>query len=251
MKFDELDKKMRVFETAHDYCVVPEMYMIARIDGRGFTRLTKEKYPFQIPFDETFRDYMAETVRHLMTASGFNVIYGYTQSDEISLLFDKNETLFGRKMRKINSILAGETSAKFSVMLGSPAAFDCRISEIPNQDLVVDYFRWRNEDAHRNALNAYCYWNLRKAGKSKAEATIFLNGQSVAFKNEYLFTNQINFNELPQWQKRGIGFFWEEYEKESGEGNDTCIRRRLCQEMQLPMKDDYSSFVRKIIEGNG
>ncbi len=23
MKFDELDKKLRIYETAHDYCVIP------------------------------------------------------------------------------------------------------------------------------------------------------------------------------------------------------------------------------------
>ena len=41
MKFDDLDKKMRVFETAGDQCVLPEMFMVARLDGRSFTRLTK------------------------------------------------------------------------------------------------------------------------------------------------------------------------------------------------------------------
>jgi len=41
MKFDELDTKMRVFETTHDYCVLPEIYMAVRLDGRGFTKLTK------------------------------------------------------------------------------------------------------------------------------------------------------------------------------------------------------------------
>ena len=39
MKFDELDEKMRVFETAHDLCVLPGMHIVARVDGRGFTRL--------------------------------------------------------------------------------------------------------------------------------------------------------------------------------------------------------------------
>jgi len=43
MKFDDLDARMRVFETAHDYLVLPGIYMVARIDGRNFTRLTKER----------------------------------------------------------------------------------------------------------------------------------------------------------------------------------------------------------------
>ncbi|WP_249219612.1 tRNA(His) guanylyltransferase Thg1 family protein [Chitinophaga sp. HK235] len=38
MKFDELDKKMRVYESANDMVVLPGMYIVARIDGRGFTR---------------------------------------------------------------------------------------------------------------------------------------------------------------------------------------------------------------------
>jgi tRNA(His) guanylyltransferase len=57
MKFDELDAKMRVFETAHDLCVLPGIFMVARIDGRNFTRLTKEVFKFEAPFDPKFRDY--------------------------------------------------------------------------------------------------------------------------------------------------------------------------------------------------
>jgi tRNA(His) 5'-end guanylyltransferase len=49
MKFDDLDQKMRVFETAHDLCVLPGLYMVARLDGRSFTRLTKEVHPFEAP----------------------------------------------------------------------------------------------------------------------------------------------------------------------------------------------------------
>jgi tRNA(His) 5'-end guanylyltransferase len=52
MKFDDLDSMMRVFETAHDLCVLPGLHMVARLDGRGFTRLTKEVHRFDAPFDE-------------------------------------------------------------------------------------------------------------------------------------------------------------------------------------------------------
>ena len=58
MKFDDLDTKMRVFETAADTCVLPGVYMVARLDGRSFTRLTKEVCEFEVPFDERFRDMM-------------------------------------------------------------------------------------------------------------------------------------------------------------------------------------------------
>src|SRR5262249_40540688 len=161
------------------------------------TRLTKEVHQFEAPFDVRFRDLMLETTEHLMSGCGFNIVYAFTESDEISLLFDLAENSFGRKLRKLNSILAGEASAKFSLSLGAIAAFDCRISQLPTLDLVVDYFRWRSEDAHRNALNAHSYWLLRKQGKGVNQATAALDGMSVGAKNELLFQNGVNFNDLP------------------------------------------------------
>lgn len=250
MKFDELDQKMRVFETAHDHCVLPGLYMVARLDGRSFTRLTREVHHFAAPFDERFRGYMIATTAHLMNC-GFRVLYGYTQSDEISLLFHPDEETFGRKLRKYNSILAGEASAQFSLLLGHLAGFDCRISQLPTVDLVVDYFRWRSEDAHRNALNAHCYWLLRKEGYSVGKATAALEGLSVAAKNELLFQRGINFNDLPNWQKRGAGLYWESYDKVGFNpvtGEQTLTqRRRIKQELELPLKDAYGQLIRSLL----
>ncbi|WP_165045724.1 tRNA(His) guanylyltransferase Thg1 family protein [Dysgonomonas sp. ZJ709] len=250
MNFNELDKKMRVFETIHDLCVSPEIYIVARIDGRGFTKLTKEKVSFETPFDVRFRDYMVETTKHLMDC-GFKIIYGYTQSDEISLLFHLNDNGFSRKTRKLNSVLAGEASAKFSVLLGQPAAFDCRISELPNIDLVIDYFRWRNEDSHRNSLNAHCYWLLRKNGLSKTEATKEISGMSIPDKNELLFSHGINYNELPSWQKRGTGLYSKSVQKEGinkkTKEKTIYTRNELYIEYELPIKEQYEQLLRGLI----
>ncbi len=246
MKFDDLDAKMRVFETAHDHCALPGMHLVARLDGRNFTRLTKEVHRFIAPFDERFRDLMAATVEHLMEC-GFRMIYGYTQSDEISLLFHPTEDTFHRKLRKFNSVLAGEASAKFSLLLGALACFDCRIAQLPSVELVCDYFRWRSEDAHRNALNGHCYWMLRQQGQSERAAANALLGMTVAAKNELLFQNGINFNDLPNWQKRGLGVLWETYMKPGKNpkiGAEVLAeRRRLRRELNLPMKEEYGKFI--------
>lgn len=250
MKFDDLDKKMRVFETAHDHCVLPGIYLVARIDGRCFTTLTKQTHAFEAPYDTRFRDYMIETLKHVMDC-GFKVVYGYSQSDEMSLLFHPSEGGFSRKERKLNSILAGEASAAFSLLLGAHAVFDCRICQLPNKNLVVDYFRWRHEDAHRNALNAHCYWQLRNAGETPEAATAYFIGQSVAQKNEFLFQRGVNFNDLPSWQKRGMGVYWERYEKDAHNPKTgqavSATRQRLKVDLELPMKDEYSAFVRALV----
>ena len=251
MKFDDLDKAMRLHETSHDHCVLPGIHMVARLDGRNFTRLAREKHKFEAPYDATFRDCMIETTTHLMDC-GFRVIFGYTHSDEISLLFHPEEQSFGRKLRKYNSVLAGETSAKFSLQLGDLAVFDCRICQFPTEETVIDYFRWRNEDAHRNALNGYCYWTLRDLGFDANQATNKLYGMSVAEKNELLFQKRnLNFNDVPGWQKRGIGIYWESFDKQAknpitGEAV-TAVRRRIKVDMALPMKDEYSYFIKNIM----
>ena len=131
MRIDDLDERMRRFETALDPCVLPGVYIVARLDGRNFTRLTKEVCPFEAPFDFRFHDLMLQTAEHLMGGGGVEVIYAFTQSDEISLLIGREENSFGRKIRKLLSILSGEASARFSLLLGSLAVFDCRVAQLP------------------------------------------------------------------------------------------------------------------------
>lgn len=246
MNFDELDAKMRVYETSIDQCILSDMYLVARIDGRSFSRLTKEICDFEAPFDVRFRDMMINTVKGLMNC-GFRVVYGFTESDEISLLFHMDEQTFARKVRKYNSILAGVASATFSLQLGQVAAMDCRLIPLPNLERVQDYFLWRQEDAHRNALNSHCYWLLRKEGMNAIDATKMLEGKSVAFKNELLFSRGINFDTLPSWQKRGVGVYWDNVEKigfnpiKNEEVKTT--RRELAVNYELPLGKEYAEYV--------
>jgi tRNA(His) 5'-end guanylyltransferase len=117
--------------------------------------------------------------------------------------------------------------------------------------LVIDYFRWRSEDAHRNALNGHCYWKLRSEGRDATSAARELKGMSVAAKNEMLFQRGINFNEVASWQKRGVGVFWESFEKAgtnpvTGQFT-TAARRRPRVELELPMRDEYDEFIRQVL----
>lgn len=254
MKFDDLDRKLRAFEAANDQVVLPGIPFVVRLDGRNFTRKTKREWHLEAPFDERFRDGMLTTTRHLMEC-GFTTLYGYTQSDEISLLIPPADDTFDRKLRKILSVFAGEASAAFSLAMGRLAAFDARVCPLPSQDIVIEYFRWRHEDAHRNALSAHCYWLLRKLGKTASEAAKALAGQSTAAKNELLFSQGINFNDLPAWQKRGIGVFWETYRKvghdpRTGTEMD-AVRRRLMEDMNLPLGEDYGRFVARLMSSPG
>ena len=252
MTFNEFDAKMRVFETATDVCVLPEMFFVARLDGRSFTRLTKDVLKLEAPFDVRFRDMMIATTQSLME-TGFDVRYAYIQSDEISILFSQSESQFKRKLRKLISVLAAEASAKFSLDAGVAATFDCRISQLPNVDLVCDYFRWRSADSLRNSLNAHCYCAMRKGGFTAKQATRRMVGLSVQGKHDLLFREfETNFNDLPIWQKRGVGLYWKTYQKQASNpitGEKTTVsRRKINIDLEIPEKDAYSSLIEGLIK---
>ena len=239
MRFDDLDKIMRTYEESLDQYIEPEKFIIARLDGRSFTKLTKETCDFKRPFDEKFRNLMVGTVMHLMKDCGFNIVRGFTESDEISLLLASDSTQFNRKVRKLNSILAGEASAYFSLQLGIPACFDCRVIPLPDQERVDDYFSWRQEDANRNALNSWCYWTLREKGYNAADAQSLIKGKSIETKKRLLKQYEIDFDSLPQWQRKGVNVTWVEVEKEGWnpvtQKATTAIRKELRHDLKLPV----------------
>lgn len=241
---------MRAIENARDTFADPNATLVARIDGRSFTRLTKELLDLDRPFDIKMRDWMLTTVEHLMQC-GFRVKFGYTQSDEISLLFDPAEQSYSRKLRKWNSVLAGEASGVFSLQAGKAAAFDCRIIELSRPQLVVDYFRWRAEDAKRNAINAHCYWILRDENLSANDATSRLESLSLNEKLEFLRGHGRSFDAMPKWQVRGSGVIWHKIEKpavnlRTGE-QVIAQRNQLLRVLELAEREDYSSFIEGLL----
>jgi tRNA(His) guanylyltransferase len=247
MDSDSFEKRMRSQEYFHNLRLLPGAWVVVRLDGRGFSRFTESR--FEKPFDLKFHQLMVQTTQALIEE--LHGIYAYTESDEISLLFRPDWDWYDRSLEKIVSVSASIAGATFTLAAQTVAVFDSRVWLGTNSSQVVDYFRWRQADATRCALNGWCYWTLRKAGKSVGQATALLEGQSVGFKNELLFQHDINFNELPIWQRRGVGLYWEDYEKEGYNPIEkqavVAKRRRLKVDEELPMKDAYTEFLQNLI----
>ncbi len=166
-------------------------------------------------------------------------------------MFRPDWDFFDRSLEKIVSISASIASATFTLAIGEVANFDSRIWIGTTAAQVIDYFSWRQADATRCALNGWCYWTLRRVGLTARQATRRLESQGTSFKNELLFQHEINFNELPSWQRRGTGLYWETYEKIGfnpiAQEEVTATRRRIKVDESLPMKDDYREWINQFL----
>jgi tRNA(His) 5'-end guanylyltransferase len=248
MKHRDFEARMRALEYFHGLRLLPGAWAVLRLDGRGFSGFTAPR--FEKPFDARFSDLMVGTAQAVLEQ--FQGVYAYTESDEISVLFAPEWDLFDRELEKLVSLSAALASATFTLACGEVVQFDSRVWLGARAGLVVDYFRWRQTDAARCALNGWCYWTLRKAGQGVGPATAALKGKGMAAKNELLFQQGINFNEVPAWQRRGIGLYWEEYDKEgfnprTGE-KVVARRKRVKIDRELPMKEEYAALLRRIMQ---
>ena len=141
----------------------------ARIDGRGFSNLTRS---MRRPFDERMSGAMVETARRLVDETGAAI--GYTQSDEVSLLWsitfenENSQMFFDGKVTKLVGVLSGLATAAFTraVATSEPEFakyaeklphFDARVFQLPDLEEGVNALIWRGKDATRNAVQSAAY----------------------------------------------------------------------------------------------
>ena len=246
MIFEELDSKMRCIEKAQDNLIPKNCFLCARLDGRGFSRFTEDN--FEKPYDFRFYRYMTETLTHLMSC-GFNILIGYTQSDEISLLFHPADDTYNHKTRKLLSVLAGEASGFFSIRAGTPVSFDCRLIPLPDEQSVKDYFAWRQADSGRNSVLAHCYYKLVASGKTPQEAADYLRNLPFRDKVHLLTHFGMELKDIPKWQLYGSAVYWKETAKEGFNPATNTLqqskRKQLVENYDLPVGEEYRKFVIK------
>jgi tRNA(His) 5'-end guanylyltransferase len=235
MDGDEFEARQRRGEVFQALTLPPGMWSVLRVDGRAFGLLTDGR--FEKPYDWRLLEHMVEAARSVLTDVGG--VYGYVQSDEVSVLLPPSFEGFGRGVEKLVSLAAAAASSRFSVRAGFPAQFDARVWVGATVDDVVDHFTWRQADAARSALDQWCFWTLRAAGHDERAATAALDGLSTSDKNELLYRYGVTFNDVPTWQRRGVALVY----RAAPPG-----RPRLHEELDLTSRDEYRAFVRAVIE---
>ena len=219
-----LSERMKGYEDIYKFKVVPRTVFALRLDGKNFSKYTKN---LTKPFDKDFSDAMDQTA--IALAEELNPSFLYTQSDEITLIFantnPESDVIFDGKIQKLVSISAAIATAKFNEVRNNQyikslvdrggdmtsletlymelaeefsfpkqAYFDSRVIPLPNVDEAFNNVLCRQRDATKNSI-------------SMAADTVYshkeLTGKNGNEKQEMLFQKGINWNDYPVKFKRG------------------------------------------------
>lgn len=209
-----LKEKCKSQQASCDYRLSSTDYVIAHVDGRGFSKMIKNR--FQKPFDHDFIDMMNKTAVYLCeNIEGAKL--AYVQSDEISVFISKDrpesEIFFGGRLCKMQSIIASLATAKFNQLYSQYqirhsdlpideafeklylVEFDCKVWNVPNGNDAFAWFLFRNIDCIRNSKQQTAQtWCSHKE----------LMGLNTDEQVEYLKTNHgVDWYNLSDYEKFG------------------------------------------------
>ena len=133
-------------------------YVIIRIDGKNFSRLTKSRKS-EDEFDKGIYDAMVAAGLGLVTNID-GVVGAYVVSDEISVLIDMTDShktpWYDGRVEKILSVSSSIATAHFNNSLGTTWYFDSKIVlQTDNMLEIENYFQKRHNNGFSNGISSY------------------------------------------------------------------------------------------------
>lgn len=225
---DSLGNRMKEnYENRAKTKLLRRMPVIIRLDGKAFHTFTKG---FAKPFDSRLMETMQETTLELCKSIQ-GCVFGYTQSDEITLVLVDYSTLdtdawfdyevqklcsvsssmctlifnrlFARKVNEFikNNKTKDDTSNQIEKLISAykkavvrGGLFDSRCFNIPKDELL-NAILWRIKDANRNSISS-----LAQAHFSHKELQ---NKKSNQMQDMLMEKYGINWNDLSNYEKNG------------------------------------------------
>lgn len=168
------------------------MHYVLRCDGRGFSSFCKG---LEKPFDNIFRTAMELTMLDLCKEVQGAYI-GYTQSDEITVIFKKmnpdSDIYFKGGIQKIASTVASKATLSFNKHFAAQvdkhapgddvyeahkyiAEFDCRVFAVPVEE-AHKVIVWRIQDCYKNAVQMItrCYYTQKQINNKTVDDMVKL-----------------------------------------------------------------------------
>lgn len=225
MNKDSLGDRMKKYESVPKSFLMRRTPAIIRIDGKSFHTFTRG---FQKPFDAVLMKSMQQTMKKLCEEIQ-GCVFGYTQSDEITLILTDYATLetdawFSYNVEKMCSISASIATLSFNKLFSQNvyeyrfieeneknhkldsyydtlvsamkkgALFDARVFSLPKEE-VCNCLIWRQQDAVRNSIQS--------VGQSKFSHKTLQNLSCNEIQELLWKEKQINWNDFSVTCKRG------------------------------------------------
>ena len=266
MKYSELDKRMKRYEYVNRTYLTERLPVIIRLDGKSFHTFTRG---FNKPFDDILQETMARTCEYL----GANIMgckLAYTQSDEISLLLINYESTdsdswFKNNVCKMASVSAsmatmafnyyfqkiitekfncndwpalpywGEDISKDETGFFKMAVFDSRVFTLPKEE-VCNYFIWRQQDASKNSVNM--------VAQSVFSHSELQNLNTNQLQEKLWQEKNINWNDYPVPNKRGICVTRQEYQKDD---ENKTIRHKWMSDYNIPIFTQDRDYIERFV----
>lgn len=254
----KLSDRMKGFEYVTRTYLPRRLPVIIRLDGAHFHSFTKG---FERPYDNVLANAMNTTMKELV-ANIQGCVFGYVQSDEISLLLKNDQTIdtsawFDNNISKMISISASMATLyfnnAFSYEVGEyneawniddnilhayykaedrGALFDSRVFVVPENE-IVNYFIWRQEDATRNSIQMLGQCNFPHKQ---------LQGLNTGdIQNKLLTEKGINWNDMLTGFKRGRAAYRKAVEVETPNG--IVQRNRVIIDREIPIFKEDRDFI--------
>lgn len=241
-----LDARMKRYEAVTNTVLYRRCPVVCRLDGHHFHTFTRG---LEKPFDEVFVKSMQQTMEALCKNIQ-GCVFGYTQSDEITLVLIDYQTLdtdawFDYRVEKMCSVAASMATRYFNKFFFEnaesmknasenydiykrkfwEAEFDCRVFNVPKED-VCNCVLWRQKDAEKNSVQS-----LAQTLFSQSE----LNGVSNKALQDKMFTEKsVNWNDLPTYLKRGSAC------KKDDDG-------KWCIDLDMPILTKDRDYLEKVV----
>ncbi|KAH3766090.1 tRNAHis guanylyltransferase [Pelomyxa schiedti] len=178
---DSLGDRMKAYEGVTEICLDSTKPFVMRLDGHTFSTFTGG---FTKPYDKRISYAMIMATADLITK--LHAVTGYTQSDEITLIFpalnppgtpatEMKDLMFSGRVGKISTLAASYCSIRFNFHLNKckfdeedpqdkpliskvrdfQAHFDGRTFNVDSENECLNNILWRCRDAKRNSKSAF------------------------------------------------------------------------------------------------
>ena len=249
MERDSYEARMRALEYFSGQQLLPGVWAVIRVDGNRFSRLTERR--FTKPFDAAFHQLMLHTATALL--GELQGLYAYTGSDEISVLCAPGWNHFDRRLEKVVSVSRASPPRPSPTERANPPTLTAEYGSAPARicSLTTSAGGRRTSREARSTTGATgpCGIPAAASPKPPRDSAVWQRRRS---RNSCFNTGSTSTICHPgSGGARHCG--GRDYEREGYDPQQdravTVVRRRIAVDIDLPMRDGYSAYLRTLLLG--